>query len=262
MDRTCCHHHSVTRQLTIVDRPLIGHWATRLSHEFAFISHDQKIQSSRFPIVIHDMWKRLRNKFCLPNQRPGFPSMDRFLPGNSFFLISHVCLKFRQTTTRLICTTSLRKMTNALLLNSSSSSFSCSNFRSTVSLKHDIQDPMKVKIPSVSTIKAPNFMPHGNFPYILASFIATLGELIIHKNEWNRICRSELFLELPFPFFCSSVGHVLMLAKLLEKMQSFREVQRYRLLQIHSKKSNSCHYYSHRVWRGKFPIQFGPHPLK
>jgi hypothetical protein len=52
------------------------------------------------------------------------------------------------------------------------------------------------------TVKAFNFGPHGNFGLFLTSSVASVDEPCT-KSEENRICRSEVFLELLFSsFFC------------------------------------------------------------
>ncbi len=56
--------------------------------------------------------------------------------------------------------------------------------------------------PLLDTVKASNFGPHGNFGLFLTSFVASVDESCT-KNERNRICRSEVFLQLLFSsLFC------------------------------------------------------------
>ncbi len=43
------------------------------------------------------------------------------------------------------------------------------------------------------TVKAPNFPPHGNFPYILARSIALLGDFS-HKKKRKKRTFSETFI--------------------------------------------------------------------
>jgi hypothetical protein len=55
---------------------------------------------------------------------------------------------------------------------------------------------------ALSTVKAPNFGPHGNVGLFLASSVASADESRT-KNEQNRTCRPNVFLQLLFSsFFC------------------------------------------------------------
>jgi hypothetical protein len=72
-----------------------------------------------------------------------------------------------------------------------------------VDAHHSRQGPQKVRYPnSWSTVKAPNFGPHGNFGLFLASSVASVDESCT-KNEKNRTCRPNIFIKLLFSlFFC------------------------------------------------------------
>jgi hypothetical protein len=74
------------------------------------------------------------------------------------------------------------------------------------------------------TIKAPNFGPHENFGPLFQKGLLSLKR-VLQKNEENKNYRKTLDPQIRFCSFFLYMIHPHKLQSLLEKVQSFHEVQ-------------------------------------
>jgi hypothetical protein len=99
-----------------------------------------------------------------------------------------------------------------------------------------------------TTVKAPNLPPHGTFPYFLWRSVACKGEFS-HKNEYNKFCKSKLFLKLSLSLlFCRTRSDVSKVVS--RKREGFHDVESWRLLRYLS--TTILTYFGHKLPRKAF----------